>query len=103
MVNRGAYAGGGGGRRGRNCPSYCIISIVPSSEGAFSWVVDSLVPENFPGDTPLDPQIPTVLLADQHIKQLFFWKRVLESIIYLCGGAYKFIDVPSEEAFPPLP
>ena len=38
------------------------------SEGAFSGLVNSLVLENFPGGTPLDPQIPTVLLADEHIK-----------------------------------
>ena len=89
--------GGGGARIALHTE---LFPSLLSSERVFSGIVDSLAHKNFSGVKPPDDQTSTALLGDQRTKHYSSGKS-LKTKIYPRGGAYIYLDVPSEKALPP--
>ena len=57
----------------------------------------------FLGANPQTPRPPTRNSYKTNIVNIFSLEESLKIKVYPCGGTYICIDVPSEEALPPLP
>ena len=100
----------GESRRSKNCLHTDLLLSLLSCEGAFFCIVDSLVKENFSLSVHsverYGKEFHLRVPQSYHIvamRRIYQTLSSLNNKIYPCGGAYVYIDVPSDGALPPPP
>ena len=100
-LDRDAYAGGG--KEGQEVPfilnSFHLSYLLKGHFPAFQTVWFKKI---FWGESPQTPKFP-LSHQETNILSVAPLEKSLKIKFYPCGGAYIYIAVPSEEAFPPAP